>query len=228
MRTFAFIFARGGSKGLLGKNIKPLGGIPLVAHSIRLAQDLPEVDRIFVSTDSVEIADIARQFGANVIDRPSSLATDDASEWLAWKHAIAYVRDHLQLSFDVFLSLPPTSPLRARSDVENCLRVLDSGTDIVITVSPSSRNPYFNMVTIDGSGVASVVVGNAEFKRRQDVPPVYDISTVAYVTRPDFVMLSNRLFDGRVRTVVVPKERAVDIDDEFDFKIAQVFFNNEQ
>jgi CMP-N-acetylneuraminic acid synthetase len=224
MRTFAFIFARGGSKGLPGKNIKPLGGIPLLAHSIRLGQELPVIDRVFVSTDDAEIADIARQFRADVIDRPASMATDDASEWLAWKHAIAHVRDDLQQSFDVFLSLPATSPLRGHSDVENCLQALDLAADVVITVTPSARSPYFNMVTKDESGFARVVLGSAQFNRRQDVPPVYDITTVAYVTRPDFVMSSNRLFDGRVRAVVIPKERAVDIDDEFDFKVAQALF----
>ena len=224
MRTFAFIFARGGSKGLPGKNIKPLGGIPLLAHSIRLAQELPVIDRVFVSTDDTEIAEIARQFQADVINRPASLATDDASEWLAWKHAIAHVRDDLQQSFDVFLSLPATSPLRGHSDVENCLQALDLATDVVITVTPSARSPYFNMVTKDENGFARVVLGSAQFNRRQDVSPVYDITTVAYVTRPDFVMSSNRLFDGRVRAVVIPKERAVDIDDEFDLKVAQALF----
>ncbi len=84
MRIFAFIFARGGSKGLPRKNIKSLGGMPLLAHSIRLAQELPEIDRVFVSTDDAEIAYVARQFGADVIERPVSLATDEASEWLAW------------------------------------------------------------------------------------------------------------------------------------------------
>jgi CMP-N-acetylneuraminic acid synthetase len=224
MRIFAFIFARGGSKGLPGKNIKPLGGIPLLAHSIRFAQELPGIDRVFVSTEDTEIADIARQFQADVIDRPATLATDDASEWLAWKHAVDHVRNDLQQPFDVFLSLPATSPLRGRVDVENCLEALDLATDVVITVTPSARSPYFNMVTKDQSGFASVVLGSAQFKRRQDVPHMYDITTVAYATRPDFVMSSNRLFDGRVRAVMVPKERAVDIDDEFDFKVAQALF----
>ncbi len=224
MRIFAFIFARGGSKGLPRKNIKSLGGMPLLAHSIRLAQELPEIDRVFVSTDDAEIAYVARQVGADVLERPVSLATDEASEWLAWKHAISYVRDNLQQSFDIFLSLPATSPLRNRSDVERCLLALDLVTDVVITITPSSRSPYFNMVTKDKSGFARVVLGSAEFKRRQDVPPVYDITTVAYVTRPDFVMSSDRLFDGRVRAVEVPKERAIDIDDEFDFKVAKAFF----
>jgi CMP-N-acetylneuraminic acid synthetase len=221
MRTFAFIFARGGSKGLPGKNIRMLGGIPLLAYGIQLAQELSEVDRVFVSTDNTEIADVARQFRADVIDRPAHLAADDTPEWLVWKHAIEHVRNNLKQPFDIFLSLPSTGPLRGRIDVENCLQALDNETDIVITVTPSSRSPFFNMVIKDENGFARIVLGNTQFKRRQDAPPVYDITTVAYVTRPDFVMSCTQIFDGRVRAVVIPKERSVDIDDEFDFKFAE-------
>lgn len=223
-RTFAFIFARGGSKGLPGKNIKELGGIPLLAHSIRLAQTIERVERIFVSTDDAQITAAATQFGADVIDRPADLATDTASEWMAWQHAIEHVRA-LGLNFDIFLSLPATSPLRNEQDVCNCLDALQADTDVVITVTPSARSPYFNMVSTDAAGLAHVVLGTAEFKRRQDVPPVYDITTVAYVARPDFILTHERLFEGRVRPVVIPKERSVDIDDEFDFKLAQVLLN---
>lgn len=223
-RTFAFVFARGGSKGLPGKNIKELGGIPLLAHSIRLAKTIELVERVFVSTDDAQIAAVATQFGADVIDRPAALATDTSSEWLAWQHAVEHVRG-LGLNFDVFLSLPATSPLRNAQDVCNCLEALQADTDVVITVTPSARSPYFNMVSTDAAGLAHVVLGATEFKRRQDVPPVYDITTVAYVARPDFILTHERLFEGRVRPVVIPKERSVDIDDEFDFKLAQVLLN---
>lgn len=223
-RTFAFIFARGGSKGLPGKNIKLLGGIPLIAHGIRLAQAMERIERIFVSTDDAQIAAVARQFGADVIDRPATLATDTASEWLAWQHAIQHVRA-LGLDFDVFLSLPATSPLRSALDVSQCLDALEEETDVVITVTPSARSPYFNMVVTNEAGLARVVLGAAALQRRQDAPPVYDITTVAYVARPDFILAHERLFDGRVRPVVVPKERAVDIDDEFDFKVAQALLD---
>lgn len=223
-RTFAFIFARGGSKGLPGKNIMELGGFPLLAHGIRLAQAMDRVERVFVSTDDAQIADVATQFGADVIDRPQALATDTASEWMAWQHAIRYVRT-LGLNFDVFLSLPATSPLRNAQDVVNCLDALQDEVDVVITVTPSARSPYFNMISIDAAGQANVVLGTAQFKRRQDVPPVYDITTVAYVARPDFILRHTQLFEGRVRPVIVPKERAVDIDDGYDFKLAQVILN---
>jgi N-acylneuraminate cytidylyltransferase len=223
-RTFAFVFARGGSKGLPGKNIKELGGIPLLAHGIRLAQSMDRIEQVFVSTDCEEIAKVARRFGAAVIERPAELASDSASEWHAWQHAINHLRIDHRLDFDVFLSLPATSPLRNRDDVQACLDALDEQVDAVITVSPSARSPYFNMVSTNEDGYAQVVLGAAEFKRRQDVPIVYDITTVAYVARPDFILTRERLFAGRVRPVVVPKERAVDIDDEFDFKMAQALY----
>lgn len=223
-RTFAFIFARGGSKGLPGKNIKELGGLPLLAHGIRLARAMDRVERVFVSTDDAQIAAVATQFGAEVIDRPAELATDNASEWMAWQHAINHVRAQ-GMDFDVFLSLPATSPLRNAQDVGNCLDALQADVDVVITVTPSARSPYFNMISTDSTGMAHVVLGTAQFQRRQDVPPVYDITTVAYVARPDFILTHERIFDGRVRPVLVPKERAVDIDDAYDFKLAQALLD---
>ncbi len=223
-RTFAFIFARGGSKGLPGKNIKELGGLPLLAHGIRLAQAMDRVERVFVSTDDTQIAAIATQFGAEVIDRPVALATDNASEWMAWQHAINHVSAQ-GLDFDVFLSLPATSPLRNAQDVGNCLDALQADVDVVITVTPSPRSPYFNMISTDSAGLAHVVLGSAQFQRRQDVPPVYDITTVAYVSRPEFILTHERLFEGRVRPVIIPKERAVDIDDAYDFKLAQALLD---
>lgn len=225
MRAFAFIFARGGSKGLPGKNIRQLGGVPLLAHGIRLAQSIDRVDRIFVSTDDADIATVARDHGAEVIDRPPHLATDAAPEWMAWRHAITHVTETLGLHFNTFLSLPATSPLRNQDDVQRCLDALQTDVDMVITVTPSARSPYFNMVSEDADGYAHVVLGDANFKRRQDVPAVYDMTTVAYVTRPGFVLTHGGLFEGRVKSVVVPKERAVDIDDEFDFRVAQALLN---
>lgn len=225
MRTFAFIFARGGSKGLPGKNIRLLGGLPLLAHGIRLAQSIDRIERVFVSTDDAAIAAVAREYCAEVIGRPAELATDTASEWMAWRHAIDHVRCTLGLTFDTMLSLPATSPLRNRGDVLVCLDALRDEVDAVITVTPSARSPYFNMVSEDADGFARVVLGDAKFQRRQDVPAVYDVTTVAYVTRPDFVLTHASLFEGRVKAVVVPKERAVDIDDDYDFKVAQALLD---
>lgn len=223
----AFIFARGGSKGLPGKNIRELGGLPLMAHSIRTAQQVARVDKIYVSTEDEAIARVARKFGAEVIDRPAGLATDTAPEWLAWRHAIdtVFARDG---AFDVFLSLPATSPLRSVDDVNACLDALNDSTDVVVTVTPAARSPYFNMVTRTQEGQTNLVIGGHGAVRRQDAPAVYDLTTVAYVTRPEFVRTHDRLFDGRVGSVVVPKIRAVDIDDIHDFQFAEVLIRAEQ
>ena len=112
-KTFCFIFARGGSKGIPKKNILPIAGLPLLVHSINLAKRLKEVDRIFVSTDCEEISEIAYDQNVEVIKRPLDLAQDDSSEWLAWQHAIKYV-ESFEEQFDRFLSLPATSPLRIK------------------------------------------------------------------------------------------------------------------
>jgi N-acylneuraminate cytidylyltransferase len=117
----------------------------------------------------------------------------------------------------------PTSPLRAVEDVDACIELLlNSDADMVMTVRPAERNPYFNMVVLDGGGYARVVMRpERPIYRRQDAPAVYDITTVAYAFRPAFVLRTTSEFDGKVRAVVVPPERALDIDTELDFAFAE-------
>jgi CMP-N-acetylneuraminic acid synthetase len=224
MRTICFIFARGGSKGLPGKNIKLLAGKPLIAHSIVLARSCARVETVIVSTDDPAIAEIAREWGAEVpFLRPSDLATDTSPEWLAWNHAIDWF-ERERGAFDVFLSLPPTSPFRDISDVDRCTDELarDPKADAVITVCKSARSPYFNMVAIGPQGYAEIVMpARGDVARRQDAPQVYDITTVAYALRPDYIRRADRLFAGAVRSVEVPAERALDIDTPHDFEVAQ-------
>lgn len=227
MSTYAFIFARGGSKGLPGKNLKKLGGIPLIGHSILLAHKMNAVDKIYVSTDSDQIAEVAKSYSAEVIKRPEELASDTASEWMAWRHAIQYLLDRGE-SFDVFLSLPATSPLRGVEDIIRCLEALDQATDTVVTVTPASRNPYFNMVTRAEDGSTKVLLQSSNIQRRQDAPEAFDMTTVAYVSRPDFILKNSGIFSGIVKSVVIPKERAIDIDDPFDFIIAESIYTSEQ
>ncbi|MFC5299828.1 cytidylyltransferase domain-containing protein [Azospira restricta] len=224
LRTVCFVFARGGSKGLPGKNIKLLAGKPLIAHSIDLARSSSRIETVIVSTDDPAIAEAARQAGAEVpFMRPAELASDTAPEWLAWRHAIDWF-ERERGRFDVFLSLPPTSPFRALEDVEGCLDALaaDPAADVAITVREAERSPYFNMVSLDQQGYAGLVIPPAGgISRRQDAPKVYDITTVAYAARPQFVQRAGRLFEGAVRTVRVPAERALDIDTPYDFELAQ-------
>ena len=223
-KAVCFIFARGGSKGLPGKNIRMLGGKPLVAHSIDIARANPRLSAVIVSTDDPAIAEAARAHGAEVpFMRPSELATDTAPEWLAWQHAVEWYRRE-RGEFDIFLSLPATSPFRFQEDVDACLDLLagDPAADGVITVRDAERSPYFNMVTLDASYYAGLVIRPAgNVVRRQDAPEVFDVTTVAYAVRPTYILAGESLFDGRLRVVRVPAERALDIDTPYDFMLAE-------
>ena len=154
----------------------------MLAHSIKTARDLRDVDHIYVSIDCAEIASIARQYGAEVIQRPPELASDTASEWLAWQHAIQFIFDQGN-SFDRFLSLPATSPMRIPEDVQRCLDALHEEIDVVISMTPAHRSPWFNMVEVDQDRKVKLVANNGVVKRRQDAPLCFDITTVAYVSR---------------------------------------------
>jgi N-acylneuraminate cytidylyltransferase len=220
MRTFGFVFARGGSKGVPGKNIRELAGKPLLAHALHVASQVIDIERVFVSTDSSDIAAVGERFGATTILRPAELAQDDSPEWLAWRHAINWVKTEVG-NFECFVSLPPTAPLRTAKDVNQCLSMLDQDTDVVLTMTPAQRSPWFNMVKADTSGLLSLLVERDEIVRRQDAPLGFDLTTVAYVSRPQFILTKERIWDGRVRGVVVPQERAIDIDTELDLSVAE-------
>jgi len=221
MKIVAFIFARGGSKGIPGKNIRPLAGKPLLAYSIEMAKKVADISRIFVSTDDDKIAQVAVEYGAEVIVRPKELSQDDSPEWLAWRHATEWV-ENSGFYFDCFLSLPATSPLRNKDDITACLSKFDSQVDMIVTMTETNRSPYFNMITEKKDGYMEPLAADGrKYTRRQDVPEAYDMTTVAYVTSPDFIKRNSGVFDGRVKAVLIPKERAVDIDDEVDFILAE-------
>ncbi len=221
----AVVPARGGSKGLPRKNLRALAGKPLIAHAIETALSSQWIDRVIVSTEDAEIARVARQYGAEVpFMRPRELATDDAPEWLVWRHAIQKIEEaDPETKIDTFICVPPTSPLRNVEDVDACIRLLEEDdADLVITVRPAERNPYFNMVTLDEKAYARLVIQAGQpIHRRQAAPQVFDITTVAYAAQPEFVRRANSMFEGRVKAVVVPSERALDIDTELDLKFAE-------
>jgi len=225
--SYAFVFARRGSKGLPGKNIKPLLGKPLIQYSIEVALQTSGIDKVFVSTDDNDIAKVSRSVGAIVIDRPVELAQDDSPEWQAWKHAIRWVEQRYG-KFEEFISLPATSPLRSVKDVETAmLRKSNIGADICIAITPANRSPYFNMVKESGNNLIELVnKPTNSISRRQDAPEVFDITTVVYVANVEFVLNNNNLFDGTVTSIEVPKHRAVDIDDRYDFNFAESILSN--
>jgi CMP-N-acetylneuraminic acid synthetase len=220
----AFIFARGGSKGLPGKNIRMFAGKPLIAWAIEHAHKAQGIRRVIVSTDSEEIAAVATHYGAEVpFMRPSHLATDDSPEWLSWRHALDFIRSDEGSLPDAFVSVPVTAPLRKPEDIERCLERFSAGdADVVITITDADSSPYFNMVRENSDGsMRLAITPESKIIRRQDVPVVYEITTVAYVVNPEFVYSSDAIFKGRVCAVHVPKERAIDIDTLLDFRIAE-------
>lgn len=228
MKAIGFIFARGGSKGLPGKNIRPLAGKPLIAWSIEHARTVQRIERVIVSTDSREIADVAREFGAEVpFMRPEELARDDSPEWFAWKHALNYLKETEGILPQVIVSIPTTAPLRSPIDINNCLDEYEKGgVDAVVTVTEAHRNPYFNMVKRNSNGTIRLVIQPiSAMTRRQDTPTIYDMATVAYVIKSEFVLNQQSIFEGRVGMVEVPRERAIDIDTLMDFKMAEFYLS---
>lgn len=224
MKIVAFIFARGGSKGIPNKNLHLFGGKPLIAWSIEQALAIKEIDRLIVSTDSEDIKKVALEYGAEVpFLRPKELSQDNSPEWLAWQHALKYLIEDLNYNPDIMVSIPTTSPLRSTKDIIRCIDLYHKGgSDIVVTISETDRSPYFNMVHIDDDKAIRLV--NPPLKtifNRQNAPEVFNITTVCYVTSPDFILNNNSLFDGKVRAIKVPFERSIDIDNIFDLKFAE-------
>jgi N-acylneuraminate cytidylyltransferase len=231
MRLAAFIFARGGSKGLPGKNTRILGDKPLIGWSIEQALKVSEIEQVIVSTDSGEIAEVALRYGAQVpFMRPPELSQDDSPEWLAWRHALHYLYETTGSLPDVMVSIPTTAPLRLSTDIEDCIvEYKKGGADAVIVVTDAHRSPYFNMVKENADGTVALINPPHSFLvRRQDAPRAYDMTTICYVLRAEFVMTKNSIFDGTVRALHVPVDRAIDIDTLLDFNIAEILLRKRE
>lgn len=232
MSIWVAVFARVGSKGLPGKNLKVLGGLPLVAHSIRVGLEIPGVTGVLCSTDSKEIKAVAEHHGATApFLRPAELAEDDSPEWLSWKHLAEHLIEAGASSEDLLVSLPATAPLRTVVDVESALaRHRMSGADVVVSCSPAARSPWFNMVIEGADGFLRTVIetDGDTVTRRQDAPKVFDLATVVYVTTLGFVLGADSLFEGKVAGVEIPVERAIDIDTQLDFDIAEYLFERQK
>jgi N-acylneuraminate cytidylyltransferase len=226
----AAVFARGKSKGLPGKNLRLLGGRTLLALAIEQALSVEGVAKVYVSTDSPEIAREAEKSGAIVpFIRPSDLANDDSPEWFAWQHFVNFISGSSQEPPHYLLSIPTTAPLRATEDIEGCIRVVlgDHSLDGAICVTPSRRNPDFNMARRNPDGTISPPEGtnksNSPF-RRQDAEVFHEIVPAAYFMRTDYVLRVDSMWAGKIGSHVVPEERSIDIDSEFDFRMAEFLY----
>lgn len=227
-RILCVIPARGGSRGLPGKNIKNLMGKPLIAYSIEHARGSKYIDRTIVSTDDEKIADIARSLGSEVpFLRPKRLAKDKSSSIDVLLHAIKWMETKERSAFDIIVLLHVTTPLRSAEDVDKSIELLfKSNTDNVFSVTEADKNPYYNMVEVDRSGEAALVK-RGNYVNRQSAPKVFDMNSSIYVWWKDVLRDKKSLFPGHTRVYIMPKERSVDIDDFWDFKFAEMLLKNE-
>ena len=214
--------ARAGSRQIPGKNMRLLGGRPLIQYAFDNAIACPEIDRTIVSTDSPEVAELARELGLDVpFVRPESLTGDRGGTIDVLLHAMDHIETHEDRRYDVLVLLHATAPLCAVEDVSACVRLLvDSGAPSVFTVAPSSRNPYFNMVEEGSDGTVQLCKPGL-FVTRQDAPPVYDLNSAAYAWPWETLREHRAVVLPGSRVVVMPKERSIDIDDETDLLLAE-------
>lgn len=214
--------ARGGSKGLPGKNIKNFCGKPLIAHTIEQARQSKYIDRVIVSTEAEEIARISLEYGAEVpFMRPMELAGDSVATIDVLLHAINWFENEDIYLFDIFTLLHVTTPLRSVEDIDNSIALLvEENADNIFSVAEAHRNPYFNMVEINKNGYAALVK-QGNFTTRQAAPLVYDMNASIYVWWKELLKQKKKIFLDNTKIYVMPKERSVDIDDNIDFKIAE-------
>jgi CMP-N,N'-diacetyllegionaminic acid synthase len=225
--------ARGGSKGLPGKNIRPLMSHPLIAHSIMCAKMVNDLDKIVVTTDNDEIAKIATQYGAEVpFKRPPELSTDDAGMIPVLQHCLKECEKIFAKRFESLLLLDPTSPGRYPQDIEKAVKILENEQDAdgVIGVSEPEFNPLWHCVIEREDGfIKPLIEGAGKFKRRQEVPKVYRINASLYLWKRDFILSENVLQwieKGRNRMIEIEEIRAIHIDHLEDFEKARVLLES--
>lgn len=224
MYKICTICARGGSRGVPGKNTMLLEGKPLIAHTIDQAKESRLFSAIAVSSDSDQILSVAQEYGAIPIERPAALATDTAAKLPAIKHCVETLEAQLSQSCDIIVDLDATSPLRAAADIAACVEmVVSGGADNVITASPARRSPYFNMVELDDAKCPRLIKTLPKaVVRRQDSPACFDMNASIYVWRRQALFEVSGLFTDGTRLHVMPEERSVDIDSPLDLEIVKM------
>lgn len=225
MTRLCTICARAGSKGVKNKNIRDLLGKPLIAYSILQARETRLFDFVVVSSDSKEILETAKRYGADfLIERPAELATDEAPKLPVIQHCVLETEKITGKIFSVIVDLDATSPLRLSEDIRAAVKLLeDRAVSNVITGTPAHRSPYFNLVELGENGVAALSKPLAKpIVRRQDAPKCFDMNASIYVWKRDALLENTVLFKQDTLLYVMPQERSVDIDSEIDFQIVEL------
>lgn len=226
----ATICCRGGSKGVPSKNIRLLNGVPLIGHTILQAKKCSNIEDLIISTDAVEIAKIAQSYGAEVpFLRPDDLASDTASKWPVFIHALEHYEKMTGKTVDYLVDLDVTVPLKTSEDIDAAITLARSrpDVDVVITGYEPERNPYFNMMEINEEGYAEIVKkSDRPIVRRQDAPVVYSLSPAAYVVKRSALYEYEHWSKAKCLISPMPRDRAIDIDSEFDFQLVEFILIN--
>ncbi|MDD2384940.1 MAG: acylneuraminate cytidylyltransferase family protein [Sulfurospirillaceae bacterium] len=223
------ICARGGSKGVKNKNIKELNGKPLITYTIEQAKTSGLFEHIVISTDSDEIANVAKQYGAEVFfKRSPEMASDTAGKLDVIKDAFKRSEEYYNKTFDYLIDLDATAPLRSIEDIINSFNQFkENENDNLITAMPSRRSPYFNLVEQDKDGKVYLSKKfDSAIVRRQDAPKSYDMNASIYIWKRDVILNKNSLFLEKTGLYVMPEERSIDIDNELDFKFVEFLMRN--
>ncbi|MBQ3723772.1 MAG: acylneuraminate cytidylyltransferase family protein [Bacteroidales bacterium] len=223
MKTLITICARGGSKGIPGKNIKPIAGKPLIAYSIDCARKVRERlgdAEILLSTDSEAIRACAAEWGLETeYRRPARLADDRCAKLDAIADALEWAERANGCRYDCLLDLDCTSPLRTVDDILEGFRILEADPQALnlFSVNPAARNPYFNMVELKESGYYELVKDGSRFTTRQSAPKVYDMNGSFYIYRRAFFELGRRDPNTPLSLVYVMPHLCFDLDEPADF-----------
>lgn len=225
------ICARGGSKGVKGKNLRMIAGKPLLAHTIEHAKAAGIFAYIAVSSDSDEILNCAREYGVDyAVKRPPELATDAAAKVPVIQHCVAEVEKLTEQQFEICVDLDATSPLREVSDIVNAVEMLDEGTENIITGSPSRRSPYFNLVELDRER-GTVFLAKRPKEQifcRQNTPRTFDMNASIYVWWRKSLFDGTEVVRDTTKLYEMPEERSVDIDAPLDFKIVEMLLEEKR
>ncbi len=228
MSRICTICARGGSKGVPGKNTALLEDLPVIAHSIVQARHSELFEGIALSSDSDEILSVGEEYGVDwLIERPAEMATDTAGKLPAIRHCLLAAEEKAGKIFDVLVDLDATSPLRLIEDILGAVEMQEStGVTNVITGSPSRRSPYFNLVEEDSEGRVQVSKKlDSPVLRRQDAPACFDMNASIYVWRRDTFVEDPQVFYGDTKIFVMPEDRSFDIDHPLDFEIVKLILS---
>lgn len=225
MNCVAVIPARGGSKRIPNKNIVSLAGKPLLAWTIEAAQDAVNVDHVFVSTEDERIASVARQFGAEVIPRPPSLAQDTTSTEPVLLHALDWLASVCQIKPESLAMLQCTSPIRGGDVIERAVdKLLMTGCDSVVGVHPTID--HFFCADLEGDRLVTAYDPRHR-PRTQDIPPRYRENGSVYVTRVSHLQHTGCRMGGDMRAVIMSAMEGLDIDDLHDLMVARAYLETE-